>query len=103
MKTHLQKMNEEIAAGSAQLIDVREQGEWDSGHIVGATLIPLSEIRAGLEPEEVDYTKKSYLYCRSGVRVYAAQPLLEDFGFDTVIPLDQGFEELVAEGFTPEK
>ena len=102
MKTHLEVMNEELKAGKAQLIDVREQGEWDMGHLKGATLIPLSEISMGLEPENIDFDKKSYLYCRAGNRVYAAQPILEGFGFNEVIPLDEGFQELVSEGFAPD-
>ena len=34
---------EEIAAG-ALVVDVREQVEWDAGHISGAVLIPLGEL-----------------------------------------------------------
>ena len=35
--------------GSAQVIDVREQHEWDAGHIAGAVHIPLAEL-----PERLD-------------------------------------------------
>ena len=45
------------------------------------------------------YLLKTYLHCRSGQRVHMAAPLLEDLGIGEVIPLDEGFVELVTEGF----
>ena len=45
MKEHLETVKKEIAAGTAELIDVREQDEWDAGHVIGARLIPLSEFQ----------------------------------------------------------
>lgn len=89
---------EELKAGEAQLFDVREKDEWNAGHLVLAELVPLSGLQAGVVPEQYDLSKKTYLHCRSGVRVYSAAPLLEQMGFKNVIPLDEGFLELVSEG-----
>ena len=48
-----------------KLIDVREHDEWMSGHISGATLIPL-----GTVPERLDefVGAPTYVICRSGGR-----------------------------------
>ena len=99
MLDHLQKMKDELEAGSAQLLDVREFNEWQEGHLKQAVFAPLSELEAGDEPEGVDLDKKTYLHCRSGQRVHMAAPLLEDLGIDEVIPLDEGFAQLLDEGF----
>ncbi|EDM28870.1 Hydroxyacylglutathione hydrolase [Lentisphaera araneosa HTCC2155] len=99
MKAHLEQMKEELAAGTAQLLDVREFNEWQEGHLKQALFAPLSNLEAGDEPDDVDLELKTYLHCRSGQRVHMAAPLLEDLGINEVIPLDEGFVELVTEGF----
>lgn len=101
MQEKFQKIQEELLAGTAQLFDVREQDEWDVGHLKLAHFIALSELREGEEPsDEFDRTKKTYLHCRSGGRVLAAEPILtNDFDFENVIPLAEGFSSLLDEGF----
>ncbi|MGW4897668.1 rhodanese-like domain-containing protein [Kitasatospora sp. NPDC004240] len=49
----------------AALLDVREQDEWDAGHVEGALHIPIGEViaRLGELPEE-----KLYVLCRVGGR-----------------------------------
>lgn len=102
MENHLELLKKELAAGTAQIFDVRENEEWNDGHLSKADLIPLSELQVGLEPENKDVTLKTYLYCRSGKRVHIAKPLLEEMGFQNVIPLQEGFEELAEYGFETE-
>jgi rhodanese-related sulfurtransferase len=48
------------------LLDVREQDEWDAGHIEGAQHIPLGELAARLE--EVPRDRTVVAVCRSGGR-----------------------------------
>lgn len=100
MQDHLEVLQKELESGEAQLFDVREQGEWDAGHLTQAKLVPLSALDGGAEPEGVDKDKKTYLHCRSGQRVMMAAPLLESMGFSEVIPLQEGFDDLVSEGFS---
>jgi len=102
MKDHLEVMKEELQNGRAQLLDVREQQEWNAGHLVEARLACLSELQVGIEPDDADLNKKTYLHCRSGVRVLTAAPILEGMGFREVIPLGEGFSELVTLGFDME-
>lgn len=98
MQEHIENMMREINEGDAQLFDVREHEEWLSGHLVQAELVPLSGLEYGVLPREYDKTKKTYLHCRSGVRVFSAAPLLKSMGFTDVIPLHEGFQDLVWDG-----
>jgi rhodanese-related sulfurtransferase len=60
------------------LIDVREPGEWVSGHAPGAVHIPLGELRVDAVPE----ADAVYLICRSGNRSGQATKALRSAGFD---------------------
>lgn len=61
-----------------QIVDVRMEGEWQSGHIPGATFVPLTEIpqRAG----EVDPDRPTAVICGSGYRSSIASAFLERRG-----------------------
>ena len=49
-----------------QLIDVRENDEWDAGHYKSATHIPMGSIVENIDKLLVD--KKYIFVCRSGAR-----------------------------------
>ena len=99
---HLDKIKEELAAGTAQLLDVREFNEWQAGHLKQAVFVPLSQLEGYQEPDDAEMDVKTYIHCRSGQRVHRAAPLLEEMGFEEVIPLSEGFDELAANGFEVE-
>ncbi len=86
----------------AILLDVREQKEWDEGHLKDAVLLPLSKIEAGADPKEVvkDLKKDTIIYChcRAGRRALSAAEKLIKQGYD-VRPLKPGYEELLKAGF----
>ncbi len=63
------------------LLDVRTIDEFKTGHIRGATLIPLSKLEANLDKLEAVKNKKVIVYCRSGNRSVAASRILEKHGF----------------------
>jgi rhodanese-related sulfurtransferase len=102
MKEHLEILKKELENNQAVLMDVREQDEWDQGHLQQAILVPLSELASGIEPEGIAKNRKIYLHCRSGVRVFSAEPALQGMGFQQVIPLKEGFSELANYGFEVE-
>ena len=60
------------------VLDVREQDEWDAGHIAGATHIPLGELPSRLDelPDE-----DLLVVCRSGGRSMRASAWLNHTGF----------------------
>ena len=99
---HLETLKQELADGSAQLLDVREFNEWQAGHLKQAQLVPLSQLEGFQEPDDAEPDVKTYIHCRSGQRVLRAAPILEEMGFEEVIPLSEGFEELAANGFEVE-
>lgn len=97
----IKEIEQKINDNEVQLLDVREKHEWDDGHLTLAKLVPLSLLEVGEEPsEEIDRDKKTYLHCRSGNRVLTAMPLLENLGFSNLVPLNEGFEQLVNLGFS---
>jgi rhodanese-related sulfurtransferase len=53
-------------AGSVTLIDVREQWEFDAGHVPGAEWIPMSLVP--LRVDEFSARQPAYLICRTGNR-----------------------------------
>lgn len=89
-----------VAAGKAVLVDVREQAEWDNGHLKVATLVPLSLLsKDGAEiPASLPKDKPIYLHCRSGARSLKAAEVLKAKGYD-VRPLQAGYGQLVKDGF----
>lgn len=56
---------------SLLLLDVREEDEWNAGHIQGAFHLPLSKIESG-EIDPFTQTEKIIVYCQSGLRSKAA-------------------------------
>jgi rhodanese-related sulfurtransferase len=97
-KDSLETVKNNLELKKAILVDVREQDEWDEGHLKPARLIPLSKIQEGLKPDALPKDKIIYLHCRSGRRSLIAQELLKKEGYD-VRSLKQGYEELLKAGF----
>lgn len=64
------------------LIDVREQWEYDEGHIPGITHIPMEDVPNRLS--EIPTDKTVILTCRSGNRSGQVTNLLRDNGYDNV-------------------
>ena len=90
----------DVAAGKAVLVDVREQAEWDNGHLKAAQLVPLSLLSkdGAAIPATLPKDKPLYLHCRSGARSLKAAEILKAKGYD-VRPLEQGYGQLVKDGF----
>ncbi len=76
-----------VAAGTAILIDVREPGEWRSGVVQRALLLPLSDLQGPRtqwnEILKTYLAKEFLLYCRSGNRSGIACRILSAEGFTT--------------------
>ncbi len=71
-----------------QLIDVREQFEYDTSNL-GAELIPLGNIL--LEADKINKDKIVVIHCRSGARSAAAiMQLQQQMGFDNLYNLKGG-------------
>ncbi len=68
-QVHVDQVRGLVESG-AYIIDVREKGEYDAGHIKGAVNIPLSQFRDRIS--EVPKDRPVYLHCRSSQRSYYA-------------------------------
>lgn len=82
-----------ISSGQTQLIDVRTEREFKSGHIANAINIDL--FRAGhfrTEMEKLDKQRPVYLYCRSGQRSRKAAQKLLKWGFTEIYDLKGGIQ-----------
>lgn len=66
------------------ILDVRDQDEYDEGHIFGALLIPYTEISKKAETMLKDKEQLIMVYCRSGRRSAIAAAALADMGYNNV-------------------
>ena len=67
------------------ILDVREQHEYDSGHIPGAVLLPVGTIVEDTAAAVIDELDMVVLvYCRSGNRSKTASQVLVDLGYTNV-------------------
>jgi rhodanese-related sulfurtransferase len=80
----------------AFVLDVREQEEWDAGHIPGATLIPLGELQTRLS--EVPQDQTVLVYCRSGNRSASGRDILKAAGYENVTSMAGGINAWIAAG-----
>jgi rhodanese-related sulfurtransferase len=89
------KSVQEVAAmlkGDAppHIIDVREQWEWDIGHIEGSELIPLSSLPA--RAQDLDPARPYAMLCHHGMRSEMAANWLSQHGFTQLINIDGGID-----------
>ena len=67
------------------ILDVREQDEYDSGHIPGAVLLPVGTIDEETAAEVIPEKDSTVLvYCRSGNRSKTASSTLADLGYTNI-------------------
>ncbi len=68
------------ATGATQVVDVREPGEYQSGHVPGAASIPMGQLPNRLG--EINPSKPVFVICQSGGRSSAMTDVLVHHGFD---------------------
>ncbi len=66
------------------ILDVREQDEYDAGHIPGAILISHEEIAEKAEDVLTDKDQLILVYCRSGRRSKIAAEALVELGYTNI-------------------
>ncbi|MDP1799451.1 MAG: rhodanese-like domain-containing protein [Planctomycetaceae bacterium] len=101
-KDSLETVKMNVESRKAVLIDVREQDEWDAGHLAQATHVPLSRIQKGLTAEDWDKLVPKdavvYLHCAAGARCLKASDVLPKSAHE-LRPLKPGYRELLKAGF----
>lgn len=74
------------------LLDVREQDEYNEGHIPGVKLLPTSQFAERYE-QELDKEKEYVVICRSGNRSQKVSKFLQEQGYSKVINYAPGMLE----------
>ena len=83
---------ENLVKNKEFLLDVREEYEYQNGHIKGAVNLPLREI---LEKKDtLPKDKDIYVYCRSGHRSADAVNFLKSLAFEKVHNIEGGFIDI---------
>ena len=104
-KDTLDTVQKRVDSGEAVMLDVRENDEWNAGHLTSAQLIPLSVLEEGLSPEQLakllPADKIIYCHCAKGGRCLLAERILRPLGYD-VRPLKSGYDDLKSFGFPTE-
>ncbi|CAB4752011.1 MAG: rhodanese-like domain-containing protein [Actinobacteria bacterium] len=77
-----------LVENGSLVVDVREPDEYESGHIPGAVLVPLSTVLSNKSEFESDETV--YVVCRSGGRSMQACEMLHDVGISNVVNVAGG-------------
>jgi rhodanese-related sulfurtransferase len=75
-------------AGALQVLDVREQTEWEEFHIPGSMHVPYHDIHE--LPEGLDPGEPVAVICSSGQRSAVAASLLRRFGAEHVVHVADG-------------
>jgi molybdopterin/thiamine biosynthesis adenylyltransferase/rhodanese-related sulfurtransferase len=76
-----------LARDGYRVIDVREQTEWDAGHVAGATLIPLSDVPQRAAGDLPDRDQPLLVHCAVGGRSARASAWLVQNGYTNVANL----------------
>ncbi|MBA2175094.1 MBL fold metallo-hydrolase [Halobacillus locisalis] len=77
------------------IVDVRNQNEWNEGHIAGAERILLGELQENID--QIPSGKTPIVHCQSGKRSAIAASVLQANGFKDVLNLTGGFSAYAKE------
>ncbi len=92
------------ASGEAgQLIDVREDHEYQAAHAAGAIHLSKGIIERDIEKTFPDKNTKLILYCGGGFRSALATDNIQKMGYRNVISLDGGWRAIEASGLPLER
>lgn len=71
------------------IMDVRKQGEYNAGHLLNATLLPLDDINARFNefPKDTPF----YIHCAGGYRSMIAASILKGRGYHDITDVAGGF------------
>jgi rhodanese-related sulfurtransferase len=85
------------------LVDVREDSEWEKGHIPGAIHLGKGVIERDVETVIPDHNAEIVLYCGGGFRSALSADNLQKMGYTNVLSLDGGWRGWTEAGHPVEK
>ncbi len=94
------EVHDTLGANGAVLVDVREEHEWNAGHLPGAVHVPRGYLESRIEGVVADRDAHLVVYCASGQRsALAAHTLGELLGYRHVQSLNGGITLWKDRGF----
>jgi rhodanese-related sulfurtransferase len=84
--------------GAFHLIDVREDHEWQAGHLPGARHLGRGVMERDIEAQIPDPDAEIVLYCGGGYRSVLAAVSLQEMGYRRVSSLAGGYRGWVESG-----
>ena len=80
------------------IVDVREENEWEAGHVTGAIHVSRSYLEQDIEAAAPDRDRPIVLYCAGGIRSLFAGQTLQELGYTNVASMTGGFQSWKAQG-----
>lgn len=91
------------ADANVVLVDVREESEWEAGHIRGALHIGKGVIERDIETQVPDTDAAIILYCGGGYRSALAADNLQKMGYTNVSSMAEGWRGWNERGYETER
>ncbi len=85
------------------LVDVREESEWEKGHITNAIYIGKGVIERDIEKKINNTEAEIILYCGGGFRSALAADNIQKMGYSNVSSMDGGYSGWNGAGYPVEK
>ncbi len=81
------------------ILDVREQCEYNSGHLYGAVLMPYEQLQANISEFEPYKNQVIIVYCKTGARSAIASEILANNSFTQVYNMEGGIFAWINAGY----
>jgi rhodanese-related sulfurtransferase len=90
-ETNVDEVRKRLERGDTlTIIDVREESEWEQGHLPGAVHLSKGTIERDIERMFPDLNAELILYCGGGFRSALAADNLKRMGYTNAISMDGG-------------
>jgi rhodanese-related sulfurtransferase len=89
--------------GDATLVDLREDADWNQGHLPGALHVSRGVLESRADKLLPEKDAPLVLYCGGGGRSALAADVLQEMGYTNVRSLAGGFRAWTAAGLPTEK
>ena len=102
-ETNVEAVKSKLERGETfYLVDVREESEWNKGHITNAMYIGKGVIERDIEKKINNTESEIILYCGGGFRSALAADSLQKMGYTNVYSMDGGYSSWVDAGYPVE-
>jgi rhodanese-related sulfurtransferase len=88
---------------AGQLVDVREEHEWQAAHAAGAIHLSKGTIERDIEKTISDKNARLVLYCGGGFRSALTADNLQKMGYPNILSLDGGWRAFETSGLPLER